>query len=75
MNGKNVVVRSFNQESGHQCIDIFRRPDGSFGFELYRREPEDSRGWLVIGAFSNRKFASVEEAAAEAKASVAWFDA
>jgi hypothetical protein len=38
---RNVVVRSFNMDGGNCCVDIFRRPDGTYGFEEYRREPED----------------------------------
>ena len=44
-----TVLRSVNLPGEHVCVDLFRRPDGTFGFEEYRREPEDGRGWFVIG--------------------------
>jgi len=27
-----------------RCVDVFARPDGTFGFEEFRRDPEDM-GW------------------------------
>jgi len=55
-----------------QCVDIFRRPDGTFGFEEYRRDPEDGRGWYPIASYSSRSFATLIDALANAKASVRW---
>jgi len=69
---KNVVVRSFNVDGENRCVDIFRRPDGTYGFEEYRREPEDGRGWFAIGNYSSRSFATSMNAVATAKASVPW---
>jgi len=50
---ENKVVRSINFEGALHCVDIFRRPNGSFGFELYRRDPEDGRGWYPVGFFAD----------------------
>jgi hypothetical protein len=72
MPNKNVVIRSFNLEGETRCVDIFRRPDGTFGFEAYRRDPEDGRGWFAIGAYAARAFATEADALASAKASVPW---
>ena len=69
---KNVVVRSFNMDGDNCCVDIFRRPDGTYGFEEYRREPEDGRGWFAIGNYSSRSFATLMNALTNAKASVRW---
>jgi hypothetical protein len=69
---KNLVVRSINMDGDTQCIDIFRRPDGTFGFEEYRRDPEDGRGWYPVGSYSSRSFATLMDALASAKASVRW---
>jgi hypothetical protein len=50
----NKVVRSINQTGESICVDVFVRPDGSYGFEEYRREPEAGRGlvsrWLLLRA-------------------------
>jgi hypothetical protein len=70
---KNVVIRSFNLDGETQCVDIFRRPDGAYGFEEYRREPEDGRGWFAIGHYSSRSFNRESDAMMNAKASISWF--
>jgi hypothetical protein len=72
MADKNVVVTSFNMDGEARCVDIFRRPDGTYGFEEYRRDPEDGRGWYAIGCYSSRSFRTSMDALANAKASVRW---
>jgi hypothetical protein len=69
---KNVVVQSFNMDGQTRCVDIFRRPDGTYGFEEYRREPEDGKGWYPVGSYSSRSFATSMDALANAKGSVQW---
>jgi hypothetical protein len=69
---RNLVIRSFNLEGETRCVDIFRRPKGSYGFEEYRREPEDARGWFAIGTYSSRSFDTESDAVADAKASISW---
>jgi hypothetical protein len=70
--GRNVVIRSYNLQGENRCVDVFRRPDGSYGFEEYRREPEDGRGWFAIGDYSTRSFEREPDAVASAKASISW---
>jgi hypothetical protein len=74
MTHKNVVLHSFNLNGETQCVDIFRRPDGTYGFEEYRRDPEDGRGWFAIGTYSMRSFESPTDALANAKATIRWLD-
>lgn len=69
---RNRVLRSYDQDGETRCVDIFVRADGSYGFEEYRRDPEDGRGWFAIGASSARAFASPEAARAAAVDSVPW---
>ena len=69
---KNVVIRSYNLDGETQCVDIFRRPDGTYGFEEYRREPEDGRGWFAIGDYSSRSFNRESDAVTNARASISW---
>jgi hypothetical protein len=69
---KSRVLCSYNQDGEARCVDIFVRPDGSYGFEEYRRDPEDGRGWFAIGASSTRVFATPEAARAAALISVPW---
>ena len=57
---------------GALCVDLFRRPDGTFGFEEYRREIEDGRGWYPVGFHGERVFGSREAALADALERVIW---
>jgi hypothetical protein len=47
------------------------RPDGTFGFDEYRRDPEDD-AWQCLHRFGALVFRSMEDALAHAKASVPW---
>jgi len=68
----NRVVRSIETEEGGRCVDIFVRPDGTFGFEEYRRDAEDGRGWFAIGYYADGIHDSQEAATAVAMTSVGW---
>lgn len=67
------VVDSINNPTGDHCVDIFVRDDGSFGFEEFRRDHEDQRGWFSLQRYSTQRFASLDAAVAQARLSVAWF--
>jgi len=66
------VVASFNSPEGDHCVDIFVRDDGTFGFEEYRRDVEDMKGWFPLHGYSSLVFATDREALARAKATVTW---
>ena len=36
-----TVLASHQTPEADRCVDIFSRPDGTFGFEEFRRDPED----------------------------------
>lgn len=71
---KNTVIHSINLDGETICVDVFQRPDGSFGFDEFRRDPEDGRGWYSIGYHGEREkeFLSAEDALTEARRVVAW---
>ncbi len=71
----NKVIHSFNLDGDMRCVDVFRRPDGTFGFEEYRREPEDGRGWFPIGHHADQRFATSAAALTEAKRLIGWLAA
>lgn len=67
-----TVLASINNADGSRCVDIFRRADGTFGFEEYRRDPEDQGRWSHAGNFGTRVYATRAAAEAAAAAIVAW---
>lgn len=69
---KNKVMRSINLDGEYICVDIFLRPDGTYGFDEFRRDPEDSSGWYSIGHFGDQVFADADAALTKAKNSVHW---
>lgn len=68
------MVRSINSPAGDRCVDLFRRADGSYGFEEYRRDPEDGRGWYPVGHFAAREFIREDEAMAAARRAIVWLN-
>ena len=67
----NKVIASLENAHGDFCVDIFAREDGSFGFEEYRRDPEDGR-WRSLNRYSGLVFGSENDAAAKARSQVSW---
>lgn len=68
----NKVIQSIETPDGGRCVDIFARPDGTFGFEEYRREAEDGRGWFPLGFHGNAVYDSEAAARADALVKVGW---
>ena len=68
----NRVIDSFNAPAGNYCVDIFVRDDGSFGFEEYRRDNEDLRGWFSLHRYEQQIYTTDMAALEHAKASVGW---
>jgi len=69
------VVASFDSPERDHCVDIFVRDDGTFGFEEYRRDPEDLKGWFSLHRYASQVFATHQHALAQATATVAWMAA
>jgi len=68
----NKVLRSIETGDGVRCVDIFVRPDATFGFEEYRRDVEDQRGWVPVGFYAEQVYSTEAAAFNEAIAKVAW---
>ena len=68
----NRVLRSIDDEGAVRCVDLFRRPDGSCGFEEYRRDVEDNKGWFPVGGFAALCFRDEGAALEAALGAVAW---
>jgi hypothetical protein len=67
-----VVMDSIESLQHDRCVDIFTRPDGSFGFEEFRRDAEDAGAWTRVSYFCGLCYASKGEALADAARRVAW---
>jgi hypothetical protein len=66
------VIASLHNAEVDRCVDIFRRPDGTFGFKEFRRDAEDGGGWTLICDYPHLSCDSAQDAAAAAKAQVPW---
>ncbi len=71
---KTRVLRSVNNDDATRCVDIFVRPDGSFGYEEYRRDPEDPRGWGGAAGFGDVRFDTSEATITAALGAVPWLN-
>jgi hypothetical protein len=69
---RNTVLVSFEAEDGAQCVDIFEREDGTFGFEQYRGESDGTSRWQSLSKYSQLSFTSGEQALHLAKQRVPW---
>jgi hypothetical protein len=72
LNAAWTVLASPSTPAVDRCVDIFVRPEGTFGFEEFRRDPEDMGRWTPVAYFSVREFATEAEAVAAARAAVPW---
>ena len=69
---KNKVLLSVNLDGEFVCVDLFVRPDGTYGYGQFRRDPEDGRGWYPIGHDGAAAFTSYDAALADALATIHW---
>lgn len=70
-----VVVDSRENAEGNRCVDIFRRADGSFGFEEFRRDVEDRGAWTPVQYFSAARHDTRQAALVAARRAVLWLAA
>jgi hypothetical protein len=66
------VLASPSTPGVDRCVDIFARPDGTFGFEEFRRDPEDMGQWTPVAYYSVREFTTEAEALEAARTAVSW---
>jgi hypothetical protein len=67
-----MVLASYQTDEANRCVDIFSRPDGSYGFEEFRRDPEDMGAWTPVSYFSGREYPTEIEVLAAARSTVSW---
>ena len=68
-----LVFASVENADHDRCVDVFRRPDLTFGFEEFRRDVEDAGAWTPTQFFSALSFETAEAAYQAASATVDWF--
>jgi hypothetical protein len=68
------VLASFEDRFGSQCVDIFVREDGTFGFEEFRGDSDGNGRWQSLGKYSQLSFNSGEETLLEANQRVVWLE-
>lgn len=67
-----TVFASIESRQHDRCVDLFSRPEGSYGFEEFRRDPEDQGEWTPVGYYSATAYASRDAALRAAEAAVPW---
>jgi len=67
-----LVFASIENPQHDRCVDLFRRPDGSYGFEEFRRDPEDVGEWTPVRYYSGASQASALDAFDAAVRAVVW---
>ena len=67
-----TVLESVENAGHDRCVDLFSRPDGSFGFEEFRRDVEDAGAWTPVAYYSGAAYASKDAALGAAVKAVVW---
>jgi hypothetical protein len=67
-----LVLVSYQTFEANRCVDIFSRPNGSYGFEEFRRDPEDMGAWTPVTYFSGREYPTEMDAVAAARSAISW---
>jgi hypothetical protein len=67
-----IVFNSIENREHDRCVDLFRRPDGTYGFEEFRRDVEDAGAWTPVQYYSHASYPSKATALSAAALSVAW---
>jgi hypothetical protein len=67
-----TVFVSVENPDHDRCVDIFSRPDGSYGFEEFRRDIEDRGQWTPVQYYSGAIYRSADQALDTAERVVPW---
>jgi hypothetical protein len=66
------VLVSYQTVDASRCVDIFSRPNDTFGFEEFRRDPEDMGVWTPVSYYSGRAYQTENDATEAARRTVPW---
>lgn len=67
-----IVITSVDNGEHDRCVDFFARPDGSFGFEEFRRDVEDLGAWIPVQHYAAAEYAASGAALEAAERNVPW---
>ena len=67
-----TVFRSIENVDHDRCVDLFKRPDGTFGFEEFRRDVEDAGRWTPVQGYAALSYRDHRAAQAAAIDAVLW---
>ncbi|HEU4377041.1 MAG TPA: hypothetical protein VFR73_00595 [Hyphomicrobiaceae bacterium] len=67
----NVVTTVHNRDAD-RCVKIIKQADGTFGFQEFRRDPEDVGRWTLVTEVARTDFITQLQAMAAAQEEVAW---
>ena len=67
-----TVIDSIENSEHDRCVDLFVRPDGTYGFEEFRRDVEDAGTWTPVAFFSHATWHSKDAAVGAAVRAVVW---
>ena len=67
------VLTSVQTPGGDRCVDVFLRPSGTFGFEEFRRDPEDMGMWTPLHYYCDKEFTDLEATLRAARRTVSWY--
>jgi hypothetical protein len=67
-----IVYDSIENGQHDRCVDLFRRPDDTHGFEEFRRDVEDAGAWTPVQYYSAASYPSSQAAVSAAISAVVW---
>jgi hypothetical protein len=70
-----LIFDSIENAEGDRCVDLFRRPDGTIGFDEFRRDVEDGGVWTSTHDYSALVFVSEQAALDAAIKATGWLKA
>ena len=68
-----VVINSINNDNNNLCIDFFIRNNKTFGYQEYRKDPENISEWYRVGNYDYKVFSNKDDAYHDAKKTIVWF--
>ncbi len=62
------VIATLHNDDADRAVKIIKWSDGTFGFNEFRRDPEDAGGWTLVRENASGTYATQEQAVAAARA-------